>query len=266
MFVFYGTSSAWNTGEALLVHLASQYSGLPGMFFTYPVSSNSWRWVKDYVEIFYPETPPDLGNFNFVLGDRWIRIITIFDIIEEAGVANLMFGKIVEEVKMSRQKNVLVAWRKKREKIIPVRSQKHELGDLEYMNLAEVARSPDLKLGGSVIYYIIGRFMKERKEAVLVLPRRPKPGVLQNLHDGWGMWDENRIITSGMLDIVTESQMEFYTKGEYKTAPPSLVGGVVTNMAAELISRVLVRKEDCLLVVKNSGNVEIKEWMKDVWG
>lgn len=264
MCVFYGTSSVWNTGEVLLVDLASRYTGLPGMFFTYPTTPDSWRWQKDYVDLFSPEDQPD------PLGLVWpgVELTNIFFIIKEAGVADLKFGEIVWEVKKSRKKNVLVAWRKKGEKIIPVRSQDHELEPLREMTLIEVATSPHLKLGGSVIYYIIGCYMRRNPEALIVLPRRPKPGVLENLRDGWGTWDENRIITSGMLDIVTESQMEFYTKGEYKTAPPELVVSMITNeLLEELTAKVLINKEDCLVVInKERGGVAIEEWMKDVWG
>jgi hypothetical protein len=249
----YGTSSFLNPAESLLVALGGKVMDVPALFFVYPRSS---MWQEfDFCRIFYPESPPKEEEMEKFYESLGLKVSTIQDMLREIPEKDLTLNELVEKIKEKRSiKNFIVVWTSPDKKgRIYCSSKDRRWQEFSGYKLQDICLNKDFKLGGTLIYFIVAAYCRE-KNFQLLMPKRAFSDVLGAV---WatGLPPE-KIVECGNLDIITFNQQPYFQPtcvDGFRVAPPFKIlnwwEDLEESERKKIIEDIFEKKDDILLVI-----------------
>lgn len=252
--VVYGTSDhLLNFAEVLLTKWVSEKYNLKPIFFYYP---KGLEWYQYEANLFEPYSPPKSFNPNEAVKEIFeedeIQFFPLQDMIDEVDeVANLKLKEIVEVIRKHRDnKSFVVVNQFENKKIRKVYcSSKDNLWKRKYkdITLKELLKNTNVKIGGTLIYFLYGAYLSKRSNIVGILPKKIKDDVLRAFYAGEKFVGKKaKIVETGEFDVMTKIQWQMFMEDrKWRKAPSWVIRELVKddNFCEKIKDLLLEKKE-----------------------
>ena len=254
MSIIYGTSDHLvNYAEVLLVKWCAEALNLRPEFFFYPKSK---KWEEHEKSLFEPYNPPPfdpyeaLKEVNITMEVRPIQKL----IVQE--VADLTLDEICKMIKSNRniQSFRVINFPPGEGKPLYYGKDKR-WREWSSRTLNSVISDLNLKLGGSIIYFIYGAYLSHTQTCG-ILPYKRLSDVEGAFNAGLKTANGGCVVRTGEFEIMTKIQWKMYSKDKkWRKAPSEIIRLLLNNpIVEELKDRLLVRKQYTPLALDEQNN------------